>query len=48
MPSDSSPHWIWHFLRPGQRCTFAANADLMAKGADRALCEIVAERWQLT
>lgn len=34
-------------LRPGQRCTFAANADPMAKGVDRALCEIVAERRQL-
>lgn len=35
------------YLRPGQRCTFAANADPMAKGVDRALCEIVAERRQL-
>lgn len=47
MPKDSSPHWIWHSSAARQRCTFAANADPMAKGVDRALCEIVAERRQL-
>lgn len=47
MPKDSSPHWIWHSSAARAACTFAANADPMAKGVDRALCEIVAERRQL-
>ncbi|MEQ6324338.1 hypothetical protein ABDZ15_08390 [Mycobacterium canetti] len=46
MPKDSSPNWIWHSSALRAALYIRDNADPMAKGLDRALCEIVAEHRQ--